>query len=192
MAFGYTTGSEAYSFTTDGYGIFNVRTNFGCVPYIRRGVRHKTVCTRVDQEGQKEEEEKNVPCPARGSNPGSLDLHYDALTTEPCFPVYRSHSRQVADWGQDYNRKKVRLQLSLRISCIHCLFAYPNEHQCGVACYKYTFYVKSMKHDRTTLIGRRRRKERERERERERVVYDFVFVVFFFPSSSTPSSSVLI
>ena len=27
----------AYSFTTDGYGIFNVRTNCGCVPYTRRG-----------------------------------------------------------------------------------------------------------------------------------------------------------
>ena len=33
--------------------IFNIRTNCGCMPYTRRGVRHKQVCTRVDSEGQK-------------------------------------------------------------------------------------------------------------------------------------------
>ena len=33
----YTAGCEAYPFTTDGYGIFNVRTHLGaCVPYPRR------------------------------------------------------------------------------------------------------------------------------------------------------------
>ena len=36
-----TTGCEAYSFTTDGYGIFNVHTNLFRVPYTRRGIRHK-------------------------------------------------------------------------------------------------------------------------------------------------------
>ena len=30
------TGCEAYSFTTDGYGIFNVQHTFGRVPYTRR------------------------------------------------------------------------------------------------------------------------------------------------------------
>ena len=52
---------------------------FGCVPYTRRGVRHKQVCTTVDSEGQKN---CLAPCPARGSNPGSPDLISDSLTTE--------------------------------------------------------------------------------------------------------------
>ena len=38
----HPTGCEAYSFTTGGYGIFNVRTNVGGVPYTRRGVRSGT------------------------------------------------------------------------------------------------------------------------------------------------------
>ena len=61
-----TTGCEceAYSFTTDGYGIFNVRTNVGaCCAHEGEeggGVRggwgggagtNKPVCTRVDSEG---------------------------------------------------------------------------------------------------------------------------------------------
>ena len=43
---------EAYSFTADGYGIFNVRTNLGVCCMREGGVRHKQVCTRVDSEGQ--------------------------------------------------------------------------------------------------------------------------------------------
>ena len=53
----HTTGCEAYSFTTDGYGIFNVRT---CIYYLgvcrvhtKEGQAYKQVCTRVDSEGQK-------------------------------------------------------------------------------------------------------------------------------------------
>ena len=35
--FDYTTGCEAYSFTTDGYGIFNAGAHkSGCAPYVRR------------------------------------------------------------------------------------------------------------------------------------------------------------
>ena len=35
----HTTGCEAYSFTTDGYGIFNVHTNLDCVSYtVRKGI----------------------------------------------------------------------------------------------------------------------------------------------------------
>ena len=58
-----TTGCEAYSFTTDGYGIFNVRTPFGCVSYVytRRRIRHTQVCTRVDSERQTN---CSSPCPA--------------------------------------------------------------------------------------------------------------------------------
>ena len=67
---------EAYSFMTDGYGIFNVRTTFGYMLYSQRGVRYKQMCTRVDSEGYKN-------CPTKGSNPGSSDLNCDALTTEP-------------------------------------------------------------------------------------------------------------
>ena len=47
----HTTGCcEAYCFMTYGYGIFNVRTHLGV---CRMAVRSKQVCTRIDQEGQK-------------------------------------------------------------------------------------------------------------------------------------------
>ena len=65
-----TTDCEVSSFTTCGYGSFDVCTKFGCMLYMyMKGVRHKEACTRVDSEGQ-----KNCPSPcfARGSNPGSL------------------------------------------------------------------------------------------------------------------------
>ena len=66
-------------FMTAGYGICNVRTHLGGVPFTRRGVRHNQVCTRVDSEGQKK---CLSPSPARGSNPGSSDLNSDSLSTE--------------------------------------------------------------------------------------------------------------
>ena len=57
-----------YSFTTDGYGIFNVRINVDfCRKYTRMGVRHKHACTRVDRKTCLS------PSPARGSNIGSSD-----------------------------------------------------------------------------------------------------------------------
>ena len=46
------------------------------VPYTRRGVRRKPICTRVDSEGQKN---CSPPCPARGSNPGSSDFDFDSV-----------------------------------------------------------------------------------------------------------------
>ena len=51
----HTTSYEAYSFTTDGYMTFNMCTNLGaCYTHkVRRGVRHKQVCTRVDLDRQK-------------------------------------------------------------------------------------------------------------------------------------------
>ena len=53
-----TIGREAYSFTTDGYGVFNVRKNVGaCSTHEGErgvggggGVRYKQVCTRVASE----------------------------------------------------------------------------------------------------------------------------------------------
>ena len=50
FSFFHTTGCGAYSFTADGYGIFNVRTKCGYAMYTRKGARHK-VCTRVDSGG---------------------------------------------------------------------------------------------------------------------------------------------
>ena len=67
--------------TTDGHGIFNVRTYLVCaVRTMGGGGGHEQVCTRVDTEGH-----GNClsPCPAKGSNPGSSVLNSDCLTTEP-------------------------------------------------------------------------------------------------------------
>ena len=76
----HITGCEAYSITTDGYGISNMRKHkCGYKSYTRKGDRHEQVCTRVDSEGQNK---CSPPCPARGSNPGSSGLNSDPLTTE--------------------------------------------------------------------------------------------------------------
>ena len=101
----HTTGCEAYSFTTNGYGIFN---KFGCMPYTSMGVRHKQVCTRDDLEGQ-----KNCcsPCPTRGSNPGFLDLNSDSLTTEPCPLSCRNLSACCVLCRYAHEDSKMRLQL---------------------------------------------------------------------------------
>ena len=68
----HTAGFEAYSFTTDGYGICNVRTNVGAGRTREGGChagRNKSAqeLTRIDR--------KTVAhhAPARGSNPGSSD-----------------------------------------------------------------------------------------------------------------------
>ena len=68
---------EAYSFTTDGYGIFNMRANLGaCYAHEWGSCRHKQVCKRGDSEGQ-----KNCVSPrlARGLNLGSSDLNTNAI-----------------------------------------------------------------------------------------------------------------
>ena len=65
----HTTGCQAYSFTTDGYGIFNVCTNLGAwSTCIRKGGQtqrsmHKGWLGATQNSGIS-------PCPARGSNPG--------------------------------------------------------------------------------------------------------------------------
>ena len=64
----HIAGCEAYSFTTYGYGIFNVRRNLGACRRLRtkgreeggeggRGVRHRQICTTADSERQT----KNCP-----------------------------------------------------------------------------------------------------------------------------------
>ena len=63
----HTTDCEAYSFTTYGYGIFNVDSML----YTRRGVRYKQV-----YKSRLGGPEKLSPCPARGSNAESPDFNY--------------------------------------------------------------------------------------------------------------------
>ena len=48
----HASGCEAYSFTTDGYGIFNARTNLpACRTRVGRCYEHKQLCTKIDSEG---------------------------------------------------------------------------------------------------------------------------------------------
>ena len=75
----HATGCEAYYFTTDGYGIFNVRTLLGACHTHEGGSgtnRSTQELTRRDR--------KTVahPAPARGSNPpGSSDLNSNHWAT---------------------------------------------------------------------------------------------------------------
>ena len=75
-----------YSFTTDGYGIFNVRK---IVLGACRTDEDGSDTNKSAQELTRRDIKKHCfsPCPARGSNPGSLDLNSDALTTELRPPV---------------------------------------------------------------------------------------------------------
>ena len=75
----HTAGCEAYSFTTDEYGIFNVSPIFGRVPYTRRaGPGTNKSAPRVDSEGQKKTQ-LTAPWPDVGLNPGSWYLNTDDL-----------------------------------------------------------------------------------------------------------------
>ena len=77
----HTIGCEAYSFTTDGYLIFNVRTHLGAWRAHKwgcgvAGVRHKQVCSTLNSslDGQTH---CSLPCTPWGSNPGSSDLNIE-------------------------------------------------------------------------------------------------------------------
>ena len=72
-----TTGCEAFSFTTDGYGIFNVCTNLGVCRTHKGGSGTNKSAQQLTRRDR-----KNSPCPTRGSNPGSSDFNSEALTTE--------------------------------------------------------------------------------------------------------------
>ena len=68
FSFVHTTGCEAYSFTTDGYGIINMRIHVGACRTHAAGSGTKTSAqdlTRGDRNNT-----CTSPCPARGSNPG--------------------------------------------------------------------------------------------------------------------------
>ena len=69
--------AKAYSFATGGYGIFNMRTNWVCVPYTRKEVRHKQVQVQ-EFSGLGGVENCLLPFPAEGSNPEIWDLNSDA------------------------------------------------------------------------------------------------------------------
>ena len=71
----HTAGCEAYSFTKDGYGIFNVRT----LDIWVRAVQEDSGTNRSAQELTRRDRKT---APARESNPGSSDLNSVALTTE--------------------------------------------------------------------------------------------------------------
>ena len=75
----HTTGSEAYSFTTDRYGIFNVRTNLGACCSHEGGSGTNKSAQELTQRDR-----KNCPssCRTWGSNPWSSDLNSDSLTTD--------------------------------------------------------------------------------------------------------------
>ena len=71
----YTISREAYSFTTDGHGIFKVRTNLGACHIHTKGCQAQTSLHKSRLGGTKK---CPSPCPVRElKNPGSLDLNYD-------------------------------------------------------------------------------------------------------------------
>ena len=76
----HTTNCEEYSFTTDGYEIFNMRTHLGACRTHEGG----SGTNKSAQELIRRDRKKTcpLPCPARGSNPESSDLNSDAVTTE--------------------------------------------------------------------------------------------------------------
>ena len=104
----WPTGCEAYSFTTDGYGIFTVRTHLGArVPYTDTkggGQTQNQICTRrVDSEGQK-------ICSLtldqpRGPNPGVFGF-------EPRLSNHRARDTQA-----DAHTDTTRPRLCLTFSC---------------------------------------------------------------------------
>ena len=69
-----TAGCVAYSFTTDGYGIFNMRTHLGACRTYESG-------SGTNKSAQRGRDRKTAPhpAPARGSNPGSSDLNSRSL-----------------------------------------------------------------------------------------------------------------
>ena len=75
----HTTGCDAYSFTTGGYGIVNVRTNLGSCRIHEEGSGTNKSAEELTRMGQKN---YYSHCPARGSNPGFSEFNSDPLTTE--------------------------------------------------------------------------------------------------------------
>ena len=89
----HTTVCQAYSFTTDGYGIFNVRNTFRVRAVHTKGGRHKQVCTRVDSEGQKQNNLAIHPAPPGDRTHGlriwTTDLRPQSSCVLPlCCPAF--------------------------------------------------------------------------------------------------------
>ena len=98
----YTTDCEAYSFTTDGYEIFNMHTHLGACHTYEVGSGTDKSAQELTRMDKKEKEEKSCLSsnPTRGSNPGSSDLNSDVLTTElgPLFYVDTYPGDGLANW----------------------------------------------------------------------------------------------
>ena len=106
FSFFHTTGCDAYSFTTDGYGIFNVSiTDLGACR-THEGGRGRggggSGTNKSAHELTRKDRNCTSPCPAMGSNPGSSDLNSDSLTTElrPWFVPEKnvSYNRTLLLW----------------------------------------------------------------------------------------------
>ena len=69
------------------------------VPYTRRRVRHKQVCT-TQESTRRGRTTVRHPAPAKGSNPGCTDLNSDSLTTEPRPPSPPSKTQGPAQFGR--------------------------------------------------------------------------------------------
>ena len=74
----HTTGCKAYSFTTDGYGIFNVRTNLGAYRSHEGGSGTNKSAQELIRRDRKTAAH---PAPPGDRNPRSLDLNSDSLTS---------------------------------------------------------------------------------------------------------------
>ena len=101
----YTTDCEANSFMTDGCGMFNMRTHLGACRTQEGGSGTKKSAQELILRGQK-------ICPARGLNPGSLDLKSDSiylcLTTE-----LQSSPPLLSPWYDLHGWLGVKQQLSI-------------------------------------------------------------------------------
>ena len=107
----------------DGYGTVMCTQIWVCAIHTKwgeGGVRYKQVCTRVDSEGQKN---WCIPCPTRGSNPGSLDLNSDSLAAELhpqsyCLNRFNGINQQIL--SIDVDRKVMcctRAKMMLNVVC---------------------------------------------------------------------------
>ena len=119
-----TTGSEAYSFTTDGYGIFNVRTTVGaCRTHEGESGTNKSAQELTWRD------RKTALHPAPPVDQGSSNLNSDALTTElrPPIPATKFCPEQwlrfrrycdVSWWWKDNPSDGIGWELIIPFSCV--------------------------------------------------------------------------
>ena len=97
----HTTGCKAYTFTTDGYGSFNVRTQTNM---------HKNWFGGTETNWLS-------PCPASGSNLGFSDLNADSLTPSNGQAENRNPSSFLPNWTKHVPRNLQLAPLSCLVSC---------------------------------------------------------------------------